>query len=85
MHGKHMEKMYVAGGRDGNDYNLDSIEYYDTQTESWVISGNLPLAIHGGDAVVINDQIFFAGGSSGEQTTNYTASDKVFSANLKEV
>jgi formylglycine-generating enzyme required for sulfatase activity/uncharacterized protein YjbI with pentapeptide repeats/alpha-tubulin suppressor-like RCC1 family protein/N-acetylneuraminic acid mutarotase len=75
-------KMYVAGGRDGNDYNLDSIEYYDTQTESWVISGNLPLAIHGGDAVVINDQIFFAGGSSGEQTTNYTPSDKVFSARL---
>ena len=73
--------IYVIGGRTGgeNRQNLNTVEVYDTQTETWQTRAPLPIAAAGLAAAVIDGKIIVSGGEAFSNTGNWQ-DGKVFNS-----
>jgi N-acetylneuraminic acid mutarotase len=67
-------KIYFVGGYPGARITSDSVQVYDTQTDSWELGPPLPLPLHHTMAAVANGRLYVIGGEAG----NPTAGQSVF-------
>jgi N-acetylneuraminic acid mutarotase len=67
-------KIYFMGGYPGARITSDSVQVYDTQTDSWELGPPLPKPLHHTMAAVANGTLYIIGGEAG----NPTGSESVF-------
>ena len=67
-------KIYFMGGYPGGRITSDSVQVYDTKTDTWVLGPPLPIPLHHTMAAVVNGKLYIIGGEAG----NPTAGQSVF-------
>jgi N-acetylneuraminic acid mutarotase len=69
-------KIYFLGGYPGGRITSDSVQVYDTQSDTWELGPPLPIPLHHTMAAVANGKLYIIGGEAG----NPTAGQSVFQA-----
>lgn len=67
-------KVYFLGGYPGARITSDSVQVYDTKTDTWELGPPLPLPLHHTMASTVNGRLYVIGGEAG----NPTAGQSVF-------
>ncbi len=67
-------KIYLMGGYPGGRITSDSVQVYDTKTDTWALGPPLPLPLHHTMAAVANGKLYVIGGEAG----NPTAGQSIF-------
>ena len=71
----HANKVFVFGGRDGQNKNLCCTQIYDTTRGSWSSGSDTPDVCSLGAAVTLNDSIYVVGGGNRTRLKYHPASD----------
>ncbi|MCC7372219.1 MAG: kelch-like protein [Chloroflexi bacterium] len=61
-------KVYFLGGYPGARITSDSVQVYDTKTDTWELGPPLPVPLHHTMASVVNDRLYIIGGEGGNPT-----------------
>ena len=70
-------KIYLIGGRNASDQNINQVLCFDTSTNQWTAIANMPTARHGHKLVWFENRIWAIGGNDGGAINQVESYDPV--------